>query len=83
MKLRTKVLLGSSVPFLGFFVFGMTEFGQRYLQRGISPDTDHWKTENIVIGAEVGPWIFGLFPFLWIIGIELVFLFFDSRKKSK
>jgi len=82
MKVRTKIILIASAPFLCFFVFGLTEFGQRILERNITPDTDHWKTENIVIGAAVAPWMFGLFPFLWLIGIVLVFLFIDWRKKS-
>ena len=82
MKLRTTILLISSVPFFCFFVFGITELGQKFLQGDIPPGTDHWKADDIVMGAGLAPWIYGLIPFLFLCSLGLISWFFDQRTKS-
>jgi hypothetical protein len=64
MKLRTKLPLVLSLPFLGFFVFGVTDVGQRTLIGRVPPNVDHWKADDIYMGAGLAPWVYGLMPFL-------------------
>jgi hypothetical protein len=83
MKIRTKILLIASTPFLCFFVFGVTQFGQRYLEGDISAETDHWKADDIVMGAGLAPWVYGLAPFILLFACWLISWVLDLRKKSK
>ncbi len=81
MRIRTKVLLISSVPFFWFFVFGITDLGQKVLQGNIPPGTDHWKADDIVMGAGLVPWVYGLIPAILLSVIGLISWFFESRRK--
>jgi hypothetical protein len=47
MKMRTKVVFVSGLPFLSFFAFGVTEAGQKVLIGKIPPNIDHWKADDI------------------------------------
>ena len=62
MKTRTKLLLTLSVPFLCFFAFGITEFGQNFLRGDIPTGTDYWKADDIYMGAELSPVGMGTTP---------------------
>ena len=64
MKLRTKLAFALSLPFLGFFAFGVTDVGQRVLIGNVPPNVDHWKADDIAMGAGLAPWVYGLIPFL-------------------
>jgi hypothetical protein len=59
MKIWTKALLFSSIPFLCFFAFGITGFGQNILRGPIPPGTDHWRLDDIYMGAGLAPCLFG------------------------
>jgi len=64
MKLRTKVLFAASLPFLMFFVFGITDVGQKILIGQVPANIDHWKADDIYMGAGLAPWVYGLAPFI-------------------
>jgi hypothetical protein len=64
MKMRTKILFICSLPFLCFFAFGVTNFGQRVLIGKLPPDIDPWKADDIAMGAGLAPWVYGLVPFI-------------------
>ncbi len=51
MKLRTKLAFALSIPFLGFFAFGVTDVGQRVLIGKLPPNVDHWKADDVYMGA--------------------------------
>lgn len=67
MKLRTKLVFALSLPFLGFFAFGVTDVGQRELIArlpefliGQPPaNVDHWKANDAYMGAALamGLWL--------------------------
>ena len=50
MKMRTKVVFVSSLPFLSFFALGVTEVGQKVLIGKLPPNVDHWKPDDIYMG---------------------------------
>jgi hypothetical protein len=64
MKLRTKLAFALSIPFLGFFAFGVTDVGQRVLIGKLPPNVDHWKADDVYMGAGLAPWVYGLVPFI-------------------
>jgi hypothetical protein len=64
-SVRTRVILITSIPFLCFFVFGVTDFGQKILQGDIPAGTNHWKADDIVMGAGLAPWVYGMIPFIF------------------
>ena len=64
MKLRTKLAFVLSLPFLGFFAFGVTDAGQRVLIGKLPANIDHWKADDVYMGAGLAPWVYGLFPFV-------------------
>jgi hypothetical protein len=64
MKTRTKLTFTAGLPFLGFFVFGVTDLGQKVLIGKLPPNIDHWKADDIYMGAGLAPWIYGLVPFI-------------------
>jgi len=70
MKLRTKFVFALSLPFLRFFAFGVTDVGQRLLIGNLPPNVDHWKADDVYMGAALAPWVYGLVPFilLWLFG---------------
>ena len=82
MKIRTKILLIVSVPFLCFFTFGVTETGQVFLIGSIPAGTDHWKADDIYMGAGLAPWVYGLIPFILLFASGLVSWFLEKRKRS-
>ena len=80
MRIRTKILLVSSLLFLCFFVFGVTDFGQNILRGYIPPGTDHWQLDDIYMGAGLASWVYGLIPFVLLCGIGMISWFLDSHK---
>jgi hypothetical protein len=64
MKIWQKIVLICSIPFLCFFIFGVTDYGQNFLRGDIPPGTDHWKLDDIYMGAGLAPWVYGLIPFM-------------------
>ena len=82
LKTMTKALLVSSTPFFCFFAFGITEFGQGILTGNIAPGTDHWKLDDIYMGAGLAPWAYGLLPFLLLCGGGIVSWFLEPHKTS-
>lgn len=52
MKTLTKILFTCSLPFLGFFAFGATDFGQRFLVGKLPADIDHWKADDVIWGQD-------------------------------
>jgi hypothetical protein len=81
VKVRTKILLILSSPFLCFFAFGVTDYGQNILRGDIPPGTDHWKADDIYMGAGLAPWAYGLLPFILLFVIGLISWFLDLRKQ--
>jgi hypothetical protein len=51
MKLRTKLVFALSLPFLGFFAFGVTGVGQRVLIGKLHQNVDYWKADDVYMGA--------------------------------
>jgi hypothetical protein len=86
VRIWTKILLIASVPFLCFFVFGVTDFGQRLLVGNVPAGTDHWKADDIYMGAGLAPWVYGLIPFILLGGSGMVSWLLDLlriwRKRS-
>ena len=82
MKIWTKALLFSSIPFLCFFAFGITGFGQNILRGPIPPGTDHWRLDDIYMGAGLAPWVYGLFPFVLFFANGLLSWFIGRHRKS-
>jgi hypothetical protein len=80
MKLRTKLQLAPSLPFLGFFVFGITDVGQRVLVGKLPLNVDHWKDNDIYMGAGLAPWVYGLIPFLAFFLFSLVSRLLERSK---
>lgn len=72
MKMRTKMLVLASLPFLIFFAFGVTEFGQTVLIGKLPANVDHWKAEDVYMGAGLAPWVYGLIPFILLCLCALV-----------
>jgi hypothetical protein len=83
VRIWTKVLLIASVPFLCFFVFGVTGFGQRLLIGNLPAGIDHWEADDIYMGAGLAPWVHGLIPFCLLGGIGGIFLLLDLRRISQ
>ena len=77
MRIRTAILLVLSLPFLGFFAIGITDFGQKLLRGDIPVGTDHWKADDIAMGAGLAPMAYGLIPFVLLGGSGLISLVFD------
>jgi hypothetical protein len=83
VKIRTKLLFILGAPFLCFFAIGVTEFGQRFLRGDIPAGTDHWKADDIYMGAGMAPWMWGLLPFMLLGGSGLISWSLDKRRISK
>ena len=83
MKVRTKVVFVSSLPFLGFFAFGLTEVGQRVSIGKIPPNVDHWKADDIFMGAGLAPWVYGLVPFVLLCFCGLLSWLIERHRVSK
>jgi hypothetical protein len=82
MSMRTKILLASSVPFLIFFAFGVTDLGQNILRGPIPAGMDHWKAVDIYMGAGLAPWVYGLAPFVLLDVCGIISWLLDRRKGS-
>ena len=72
MKLRTKLVFALSPTFLGLFVLGVTDVGQRVLIAKLLPKVDHWTADDVYKGAALAPWDYGLVPFLLLCLVGLV-----------
>lgn len=83
MKTRTKTLFICSLPFLIFFAFGVTNFGQRLLIGKLPADIDHWKADDIYMGAGLAPWVYGLVPFILLCFGGLLSLLLERHRRSK
>jgi hypothetical protein len=82
VKVRTKILLLSSVAFLCFYIFGITETQQSVLVGSASVSVDNAQADDSATGAGLAPIVYGLFPFLLLLVSGLVSWFLDRRKKS-
>jgi len=51
MTLRTKLVFALSLPFIGFFAFGVTGIGQRVLIGKLPQNVDYWKADDVYMGA--------------------------------
>jgi hypothetical protein len=80
VKVRTKLLLILSAPFLFFFAVGVTNFGQTFLRGDIPADTGHIKVDDIYMGAGLAPWVYGLLPFVLLFMLGLISWFRGQRK---
>jgi hypothetical protein len=83
MKTLTKTLFICSLPFLIFFAFGVTDFGQRLLIGKLPADIDHWKADDVYMGAGLAPWVYGLVPFILLCFGGLVSLLLERLRRSK
>jgi hypothetical protein len=83
VKIWTKILLIGSVPFLCFFVFGVTGFGQRLLIGNLPTGIDHWEADDIYMGAGLAPWVYGLILFFLLGGSGWISLLVDLRRISQ
>jgi hypothetical protein len=72
VRIWAKILLIASIPFLCFFAFGLTEFGQSILIGNIPAGIDHWKADDIYMGTGLAPWVYGLIPFILIGGTGMI-----------
>jgi hypothetical protein len=82
VKLRSKTAFGLSLPFLFFFLLGITHKGQEVLRGKLPPNAEHWKVDDIYMGAGIAPFAWGLFPFLLLVIVGLGLLFLDRRRIS-
>ena len=82
MAIRTKILFLSSVAFLCFFVFGITESGQSLFAAHPPPNASASAAGDIAMNAGLTPMVYGLIPFLLLLISALVSWFFDRRGKS-
>jgi hypothetical protein len=86
VKIWTRILLIASVPFLCFFAFGVTECGQHLLVGSLPAGIDHWKADDIYMGAALAPWVYGLIPFILLGGSGMISWLLDLlrvwRKRS-
>lgn len=55
MLKRAKIALLASIPFLLFFLFGITQKGQEILRGRIPPSATHWQMDDIVMGQVLHP----------------------------
>lgn len=83
MKVRTKILLLSSVAFLCFYVVGITETGQNVLVGDASSGVAPAQADNTAMGSGFAPIVYGLVPFLLLLLSGLVSWFLDRRSKSR
>lgn len=83
MKMRTKIIAVTSLPFLIFFAFGVTDFGQRVLRGNLPPNVDHWKADDVYMGAGLAPWVYGLVPFILLCLCALVSWLLERHAVSK
>ena len=77
MNVRTKILLLSSVAFLCFYVFGITQTDQSIQIEAASSTADAAGS-----GSGFSPLIYGLLPFLMLLVSGLISWYLDRRKKS-
>jgi hypothetical protein len=80
VKIWTKILLIASVPFLCFFILGVTGFGQRLLIGNVPAGIDHWEADDIYMGAGLAPWVYGLIPFYLLGGSGTISLLLGLRR---
>ncbi len=71
MKRRSKIAFGLSLPFLFFFLFGITDKGQEVLRGNIPPNATPMRLDDIYMGAGLAPIAWGLFPFLFLVVVGL------------
>jgi hypothetical protein len=77
VNVRTKILLLSSVAFLCFYVFGITQTDQSIQIEAASSTADPTDA-----GSGFSPLIYGLLPFLTLLISGLISWYLDRRKKS-
>ena len=82
MKRRSKIAFGLSLPFLCFFLFGITNEGQHVLRGNIPSDATHMRVDDIYMGAGIAPVAWGLFPFLALVIVGLSFWRLDRQENS-
>lgn|GEM_PF-6697471 len=82
MKRRSKIAFGLSLPFLFFFLLGITIKGQEVLRGNIPPNATHMKVDDIYMGAGIAPAALGLFPFLLLVIVGLGFWLLDRWENS-
>lgn len=83
MRRWTKIILISSVPFLCFFGFGLTDFGQSALVGKIPAYIDRWKADDIHVGAALAPVVYGLVPFIVLCSCALLSWCLDLQNSLK
>jgi hypothetical protein len=80
---RTKILFAVCGAFLGFFLIGVTDYGQVVLRGEIPPNADHWQLDDIYMGAGFAPWVYGLIPGLLLLVVAMGSLVFDRAKNEQ
>jgi hypothetical protein len=83
VRKRTKILFAFCSAFLGFFLFGVTDYGQRVLRGEIPPNASHWQRDDIYMGAGLAPWVYGLVPGILLLVIAIGSLAFDGAKAEQ
>jgi hypothetical protein len=83
MRRWTKVILISSIPFLCFFGFGITDFGHSVLMGRIPAHINHWKADDIDMGAALAPVVYGLVPFIVLCSCALISWCIDLQNSLK
>ena len=78
---RAKVAFSLALPFLLFFLFGVTEKGQQILRGRIPSNATHWQLDDIYMGAGLAPVVYGLFPAVLLFIVGCGFLFLNWRRK--
>ena len=82
MKRGAQVAFGLSILFLCFFAFGITNAGQVVLRGRIPQNASHWQLDDIYMGADLAPWVYGLGPCILLALIGSV-LFVTHKLKHR
>jgi hypothetical protein len=79
---RTKVHFGISGVFLACWAFFITDKGQDILRGKITPDMDHWRVDDIYIGAGLAPWGWMFLPGMFFLILALILLWLDLKSSK-
>lgn len=81
MKRASQLGFFLAALFLCFFGWGITDAGQRVLRGNIPPVVDHWKLDDIYMGAGLAPWAYGLLPCVVLASLASMLLLAYKRKR--
>jgi hypothetical protein len=82
---RARNMFVLALPFLLFFLLGITDKGQEVLRGHIPPNATHWQLDDIYMGAGLAPVVYGLAPalLLCIAGFAFLLLGYLDQRSAK